>query len=223
MWRGTLYQYVCVPFGLGPAPRVFTKVLKPVVAFLRSQGIRMVIYLDDMLFMNQTEAGLRADMDRAITLLLSLGWLISWEKSHVVPTQVIEFFGLMVSSLSLSFALLADKIVKTRLLCQRALDKDRVGLRDLASVMGMFSWAIPAVPFAQAHYRGVQRSLIAQLKYNGSDFDGFVQLSPSAREDLSWWVNNIDSSKGRPYFHLHRHLLGCRSVCASTIVPLSLI
>ncbi|KAK4027275.1 hypothetical protein OUZ56_016286 [Daphnia magna] len=33
----------------------------------------------------------------------------------------------------------------------------RIKLRDLAKVMGNFAWAIPAVPFAQAHYRKVRR------------------------------------------------------------------
>lgn len=39
-----------VPFGLGIAPTVFTKVLKPVVTSLRRVGIRLIIYLDDLLF-----------------------------------------------------------------------------------------------------------------------------------------------------------------------------
>jgi len=199
-WRGVLYQFICVPFGLAPAPRVFTKILKPVVAFLRSQGLRLVIYLDDMLFLNQSEEGLRSDMDRAVSLLQSLGWLISWDKSHMTPSQVLEFLGLVIDSRSLSFALPPEKIARTRLLCQRALDKDRISLRDLASIMGMFSWAIPAVPFAQAHYRRVQQSLIAQLRWNGGDFDGFVRLTRSAREDLSWWVQNVEFVNGRTLF-----------------------
>ena len=40
-----------MPFGLNVAPRVFTKLLKPVVAWLRGQGIRLIIYLDDIQIM----------------------------------------------------------------------------------------------------------------------------------------------------------------------------
>jgi hypothetical protein len=43
------YQFTAMPFGLNIAPRVFTKIMKPVVASLRSQGIRLIIYLDDIL------------------------------------------------------------------------------------------------------------------------------------------------------------------------------
>ena len=37
LWRGKLYQYTCLPNGLSSAPRLFTKLLKPVYALLRSQ------------------------------------------------------------------------------------------------------------------------------------------------------------------------------------------
>ena len=35
MHGGLRYQFSCLPFGLGPAPRLFTKLLKPVVALLK--------------------------------------------------------------------------------------------------------------------------------------------------------------------------------------------
>lgn len=58
------------------------------------------------------------------------------------------FFGLIIDSLSMSFALPEGKLDKTRTLCQGALAAGRVRLRDLASIMGMFSWSIPAIHFA---------------------------------------------------------------------------
>jgi hypothetical protein len=76
-------------FGLAPAPRIFTKILKTVMAFLRRQGIRLVIYLDDILILNESKIGLKADVNTVIDLLQSLGFLINWEKSIVVPTQTI--------------------------------------------------------------------------------------------------------------------------------------
>ena len=47
-WNSTLFELICLPFGLSLVPRVFTKVLKPFVASIRNKGIRLVIYLDDM-------------------------------------------------------------------------------------------------------------------------------------------------------------------------------
>jgi len=42
-WMGSTYEFTCLPFGLTSAPRVFTKLLKPVMAFLRGQGLRTII------------------------------------------------------------------------------------------------------------------------------------------------------------------------------------
>ena len=51
------YQFRCLPFGLNIAPRVFTKLLKPIVALLRSQGAHMIAYLDDILLTAATKIG----------------------------------------------------------------------------------------------------------------------------------------------------------------------
>lgn len=42
-WNGKLYKYTCVPFGLSVAPRLYTKIMKPVVKWLRNQGHICVI------------------------------------------------------------------------------------------------------------------------------------------------------------------------------------
>ena len=46
---GKLYQLKVLVFGLSTAPRIFTKVMKPVVAFIRAKGILIIIYLDHIL------------------------------------------------------------------------------------------------------------------------------------------------------------------------------
>lgn len=38
-------------FGLKTAPRVLTKLLKPVVAYFRKWGVRVMLYLDDFLIL----------------------------------------------------------------------------------------------------------------------------------------------------------------------------
>ena len=43
VWEGTTYEFTCLPFGLCSAPRIFTKLLHPVMAHLRFLGLRTVI------------------------------------------------------------------------------------------------------------------------------------------------------------------------------------
>jgi hypothetical protein len=39
LWKDTMLEFACLPFGLATAPRVFTKLMKPVVAMLRQRGV----------------------------------------------------------------------------------------------------------------------------------------------------------------------------------------
>ncbi|CAG7710779.1 unnamed protein product, partial [Allacma fusca] len=41
------YEYTALPFGLSSAPRVFTKIVKPILAVLRAQGHELIAFLDD--------------------------------------------------------------------------------------------------------------------------------------------------------------------------------
>ena len=84
-------------FGLAPAPQVFTKLMKVVVASLRKKGIRLVIYLDDLLFFGNTREGVLSALSMAISLLESLGLIINWKKSVATAAQIIKYLGIVVN------------------------------------------------------------------------------------------------------------------------------
>ena len=92
-WNGSPYKFTCLPFGLSSAPRTFTKLLKPVVAFLRQRGVRLVIYIDDILIMADTKEKAAAHLILTLDVLEYLGFLINYDKSIVEPTQLIDFLG----------------------------------------------------------------------------------------------------------------------------------
>ena len=48
---GMTYHFTCLPFGLSSASWVFTKTLKPALALLRAIGVRLIVYIDDILIL----------------------------------------------------------------------------------------------------------------------------------------------------------------------------
>ena len=70
---GQLLQYTSLPFGLAAGSRLFTKIMKPIIPFLRRMGIRLIIYLDDILLLNQSKEGLMKNRDSLLWLLHNLG------------------------------------------------------------------------------------------------------------------------------------------------------
>ena len=56
VWQGQLWQFKTLPNGLSSAPRLFTKLLKPVFACLRQSKHKVVGYLDDTIIIGKTKS-----------------------------------------------------------------------------------------------------------------------------------------------------------------------
>ena len=108
-WKGTLYEFICLCFGLGPAPRVFTKLLKVPISLLRKINIRAMIYLDDMLVLSHTIQEVHISKDTVIYLLQNLGFIINMKKSILHPCQKIEFLGVEIDSIKMTLSLTPEK------------------------------------------------------------------------------------------------------------------
>ena len=132
LWKDTLLEFACLSFGLAVAPRLFTKVLKPVVALLRRARIRLIIYLDDLLFMNQSQVGQEQDIATARYLLENLRFIVNFEKSCFVPTQHLERLGFLVNSRDMTLLLLPDcKVEAIKVHCLCLLARQDVSVRKL--------------------------------------------------------------------------------------------
>ena len=135
---------------------MFTKLLKPVIGLLRRLGIRMLIFLDDLLLLNQSRTDLIVDMNSTIWLLEHLGFLINWKKSVMIPSQKLEYLGFLVDSKKMSLSLPEDKIVKIQLECQLLLEQDIVSARCLSKLIGRLTSTVLAILPAPLHYRQLQ-------------------------------------------------------------------
>ena len=90
-------RYFCftvLPFGLSSAPCLFTTLFRPLVAHWRSQGFRIVLFLDDGAACEyayeaacSVSASVRQD-------LISAGVVPNEEKSLWDPVQMLEWLGL---------------------------------------------------------------------------------------------------------------------------------
>ena len=97
------------PIGLTAAPRAFTKLLKPVIAILRSSGMRIVIYLDDILLMHQNHQEIMKIFHMLTGLLENLGFIIKQEKCSPFPTEELVFLGAQLNSKEMTLAVPLEK------------------------------------------------------------------------------------------------------------------
>ena len=149
---------VCLPsVWLATAPRVFTKLMKPVVAMLRQRGVRLIIYLDDMLIMAESTSLALHHAASALNLLESLGFVVNYHKSQLIRSQQIEFLGFLVDSVTLSLQLPGEKLRKIRKRCQQLLNVGETSIRELSKFLGLLTSSIQAVFPVPLHYRHLQR------------------------------------------------------------------
>jgi len=90
VWKRQLFQFTCLPFGLCTGPRIFTKIMKPVVGRLRSIGYRSVNYLDDLFLLGSTYDLCRRNCEASVELLHSLGFVVNMKKSCLKPTTDVK-------------------------------------------------------------------------------------------------------------------------------------
>ena len=195
-WKGKIYEYSALPFGLSAAPRVFTKVMKPALAQLRSAGVCLVAYLDDFLIMGRTKKEAESAFCMTKNLLQSLGFVINLEKSQSQATQSIDFLGLMINSREMLFRLPQTRVRLIRSECKKLLQKEHVTVRELAHTVGTLTATRLAVLAAPLHYRALQaqktRALARLLSYELT-----VKLDAHSRNDLCWWINHVSRENGR--------------------------
>lgn len=196
-WNNNLYEFQVLCFGLASAPRVFTKVLKPVYAFFRKLGIRCIYYIDDSLCVDSNFDDCQQKTVFMTNQLDKLGYRVNLKKSVLVPTKRIVFFGLIIDTVVFKVFLTEEKIDKIVSLGKLLLNKERVLIRCLASFIGLVVHAFNAVTVGPLHYRSLERDKISALSSSNGDFDTETNLSEIARKDILWWVSNLKKFNGK--------------------------
>ncbi|KAK2548898.1 Polyprotein P3 [Acropora cervicornis] len=196
LWRGVLYQFQCLLMGLTSSPRLFTKLLKPVFGHLRAQcGISRTGYIDDSLYLGETVQECMTNIHTAVQLFISLGFHIHPKKSVIVPSQSIEYFGFVLSSVTMTVKLTDAKISKYVKLCKGFLTVyKKHKIRDVASLIGKLTSTFPGVQYGPLHYRHLEQDKTEALKQCGGGYEAPMVLSNASLRDLQWWVTNLDTA-----------------------------
>ena len=203
-WGGVLMEFLVMPNGLKCAPYVFTMVLKPIVGYLRSLGLRLIIYLDDLWVTSKDQALLQEQMHLAVATFQRLGFQINRKKSVLIPGQELEFLGFIIHSPSLTYRFRQEKLDQILSLCRDLYQQEEVVIRDLARLLGLLQAADRALVVARLHYRSLQCHQIRaiyQLMQEPSRLPMHVNLKHCysmscrlpevARKELKWWLDNL--------------------------------
>ena len=172
VFRGQVYQFKALCFGLSTAPQVFTRVMAPVSAILHSLGIRMRRYLDDWLVQSSSRESLLRDLQTVLDLCHELGIVINPLKSNLVPSQVVQYLGVVIDSTSFRASPSVERVTR--------LQSTAVAFQSCASppaslwlsLLGVLSSLAHLVPGGRLRMRSLQ--LCLHRSWNRQDMEAPV-------------------------------------------------
>jgi hypothetical protein len=192
-------------------------------------GIRIVIYLDDILILHQDPSVLQSIFRKVVSLLEGLGFLINLNKCSQFPSQQLIFLGTMLNTVTISLSLPTEKL---DLIQQGALQlhtKHKSTLPELAALLGRMSHAAQnGIWLAPLHYRALQRVHSAgTLRYGCKGSKQSLDLSREAMKDVEWWLSqeprntNTHHLRSPPFdlvIHTDASLLGWGATADNTSI-----
>ena len=197
-FEGIIYCFTCLCFGLSSAPRAFTKMLKPVLNFLRlAFCILISAYLDDMLLQAESAEKVFLHVQIAILVLSCLGYEVNFIKSSLVPSTRLEHLGFIFDTVKMTIEVPEAKMEKLISNAKKFLSENGLTLGDLGSFLGFVESLRPVVEVAPLHYRSLQKAKLSANKKELEE-DYFIPLDAKMRQELKWWSKDVKLFSSSP-------------------------
>ena len=173
---------------LSSGPRLATKMMAPVIRYLRSCGLRLAIHINDLILLSRSYKESIEQTQLLVDTLQSLGFGIHPNKCSVIPSRSAEFFGTQVNSKKMHFRMPRDKIRSTRREIRSIFSENKISkltVRKFCSLLGKLNSFSGAVVPAQLHLwplHHLMRQQLAEARYQD-----LMHLNSQVIEEMQWW------------------------------------
>ena len=192
-----IFQFRVLPFGLNIAPRVFSLMMHPVHQALVREGVQVLMYLDDWLIYASSPEECSRMVDRTLEVGRGMGLLFNIEKSHLQPTQRLQWLGMCWDSVSSDLSLSLENRTRCRKKLFRAVHATSFTLRQWESLLGSLNYAAQVVPLGRLRTRRLIRTGLQIFRHMNRDV--VVPLPKRARRLLMWWLLEDRLSSRAPW------------------------
>ena len=190
-----IYQFTCPPFGLATSPREFTKLLRPVVAWLRQRGVELHVYFWLIHAESPKQAQLHAEM--TITLFQQLGWVINFEKLDLTPSQDFQFLGMQFNTRQFTLAPQLKMRLKIQSVHQHWMTNPVITARDLHRLLGMVVFMALLVRRGRLRLWPVQWWATTAWCQRTGNWSDRITVPQWVLQEVAWWASPA-VLQGRP-------------------------
>ena len=185
-YKGKVYQFKTLPFGLSTAPKMFTGWAQPILLYCRKLGITLFLYLDNALVLGNTYDQAKTNGRIIAKLLWDLGFVLSLEKCNFEPTQVFTHLGVTWNTKMMKLLLPQDKVQVIQKQAQHVLRN--LTCRAVQCLLGLTNFVSIALPLTRLQLRPLQWWL--KQHYKGpSDMFKTMPITEEAHHNLEWWCS----------------------------------
>ena len=196
-FQARTFQFRCLCFGLATAPQVFTRVFAVVSKIAHSQGIRLLRYLDDWLILGASEGRTLQARDMVLGLCRDLGIVVNWTKSDLIPSQTIQYLGMILDSLQFRVFPSDERVRKFVHLARHFLSSPAPPLRVWESLIGVMASLEKLVPGSRLHMRPLQFQ-VQGLQRGFVPSELGIAVDPLSEASVRWWLRRIQQRVGCP-------------------------
>ena len=189
VWKGTVYQFRALPFGLSLAPLIFTKVTKELASLARSEGIRLRVYLDDWLVLAQSESLCLRHTQRVLRLAVRLGFTPNEAKSELTPSQSFTYLGMCIDSVSMTVRPTPGRVERLQDKLQMLSTASSASAVELASLMGSMESMANLLPLGRVHKREFQRDFRLRRSQQAS-WQTQIAIADWFTESVTQWSDS---------------------------------
>lgn len=194
-WEGKFYVFTVLPFGLATAPFCYSLLMRQFAAHLRSQGFRLLNYLDDWLFLLGTSTSTaKADLTRLLAIFAQFGLVPNWDKCCLNPSVRVKCLGFIIDSARGIFTVCQQRWLKFHTLVLAALtNAGPLTARSLARIAGhASSMSLVLGGVSRLFTRSLHALTNSRPDWPKGWDDSTLALSPQATEELHFW-RDLDS------------------------------
>lgn len=144
---GQMFEFTCLPMGLCTALYVYTKLMKPVIYHLSEAGFVSVSYLDDFLLMGESKVHCQENVDRTLSCIAFLGFVINFRKSSLRPQKTQKYLSMLYDTERMIVAIPGDKTRTIKLLVSQFSNKQVCTIGDFSKLINTLVLICPAVKY----------------------------------------------------------------------------
>ena len=212
-WNDVYYVLTVLPFGWKSSPIIYHSITEAANMYIRSLGIPMLGWIDDMLGMTeqlykdstddmQFQSAMRA-MVVVTIILFKAGYFMGVSKCCLIPEQFITYLGIDCDTKYGRFLVPQERIEKYIPILQDFLSRQWISFANIEKMVGKLVSLECAVPagmwYTREQYSAMRLSGTSSLNSKKTRENKFIKISEQIKEEWSMWIYFLATNTGSPW------------------------